>query len=41
MHHLPKTVVQEINDSDTEARYLIYLLTAEDQPFQTNVKQLP
>ena len=41
IHHLPNTVVQEINDAETEARYLVFLITAEDQPFQTNVKQSP
>jgi len=41
IHHLPNTVMQEINDGDVEARFLIFLLTAEDQPFQTNVKQSP
>jgi quercetin dioxygenase-like cupin family protein len=41
IHHLPNTVVQEFNPGDEGARYLAFLLTAEDRPLQTNVKQSP
>jgi quercetin dioxygenase-like cupin family protein len=41
IHHLPNTVIQEFNAGDEESRYLTWLLTADDQPFQTNVRQSP
>jgi quercetin dioxygenase-like cupin family protein len=41
IHHLPNTVLQEVNLGDVEARYLAFLLTADDQPFQTNVRRSP
>lgn len=41
IQHLPNTVIQEFNPGGEESRYLRWLLTAEDQPFETNVRQAP
>jgi quercetin dioxygenase-like cupin family protein len=41
IHHLPHTVAQEFNARDEASRYLEWLLTADGQPFQTNVQHSP